>query len=156
MRKIIAACLLVFLFCGCSGEVKSRSEQELLDNYLTCHRNKDLEGCLNLFYREGTPPIVLSSVRKMTKQNFDYTITSAEITEIPPEKLERITAGYPYNGKVLIPNLKPLKQIVFKYDLAGQPEDHQARGSSIMIGKEGEYYYLVLSKEKPDEPMVVK
>ena len=156
MKKIVAACLLAFLFLGCSGEVKSRSEKELLDHYLTFHREKNLEGAMKLYYQKDTPPPVLAAVRKMTKKNFDYTVTDAEITDIPQEKLEKIEAGYPFNGKLLVPNLKPLKQMVLKYDLAGQPKEHQARGSSIMIGKEGDFYYFVLSREKPQEELKVK
>jgi hypothetical protein len=156
MKKIIAVCLLAFLFWGCSGEVKSRSEKELLDHYLTFHREKNLEGAMRLYYQKGTPPQVLSTVRKMTKKNFDYTVTSAEITDIPPEKLAKVEDGYPFDGKLLVPNLKPLKQMALKYDLAAQPKDHQARGSSIMIGKDGDFYYFVLSREKPQKELKVK
>ncbi len=156
MRKFYILGLTILLFCGCSGQVKSHSAQELLDHYLTYQRNKDLEGIMSLFYKKDTPPYVLDAVRRSAKKNLEFTITSAEIAEIPAEKRSNIMAGYSYNGKILVPNLEPIKQIVLKYDQAGQAKDHQASGSSIMFGKEGEFYYLILSKEKPEKPLVVK
>jgi hypothetical protein len=148
MRKIFILGLIALLFWGCSREVKSHSEQELLDNYLAFHQKQDLEGAMALFYQKDTPPFVLSSVRRLTEKNFKYKITSAEIAEIPSEKMAMVKAGYPYQGKVLIPNLEPLKQIVLKYDLTLQTTDKRAAGSSIMFGKVGDVYYFVLSKER--------
>ncbi len=157
MRKLLALALLGLFVWGCSsGEVKCRTEQELLNHYVTYQRHRNLEGIMRLFYQKDTPQFVLDSVRTVTMRNFNYKIDSAEVADIPPEKLEKMLAGFPYNGKLLVPNLKPLKQIVLKYDLSGQPAGHQARGSSIMLGKEGEYYYLVLSKIKPQPKVVVK
>jgi len=155
MRKFIILALAIILFCGCSRQVKSHSEQELLDNYLALHQKKDLEGIMGLFYQKDTPPYVLDAVRRSAKKNFQFTITSADITDIPAEKRATVMSGYPYNGKILVPNLEPIKQIVFKYDQTGQPEDHRASGSSIMFGKEGGLYYFVLSKLKEGK-MVVK
>lgn len=150
MRNFILLSLVALLVWGCSGEVKSRSEQELLRNYLALHRKKDLDGIMSLFYQKDTPSYVLASVRRMSQENFKFTIISSEISEIPSEKRAMIMAGYPYDGKTLIPNLTPLKQIVLKYDTAGQSSQRQAAGSSIMFGREGEMYYLVLSKVKTE------
>jgi len=148
MRKFFILNLIVFLLCGCSSQVKSHSPQELLDNYLALHRKKDLEGIMGLYYQKDTPTYVLQAVRRTMMKNFEFTISSAEIAEIPAEKRAMVMAGYPYNGKILVPNLEPIRQIVFKYDSTGQPEDRRASGSSIMFGKEGEFYYFVLSKVK--------
>lgn len=146
MRNFLILGLLIFLFWGCSSPVKCRSEQELMDNYLALHQKKDLEGLMSLFYQKDTPPFVLNAVRRAAKANFKFTITSAAIAEIPDEKRAMVMAGYPYNGKILVPNLAPIKQLVLTYDQSGQPEEHRASGSSIMFGREGEFYYFVLSK----------
>ena len=154
MRKIVVCFLLAFLFLGCSADTKNNTPQKLLDHYLTYHRNKDLEGVMSLFYQEGTPPTILATVRETMKKNFSFAITGAEVGEIPPDKMKMIRKGYFFNGRTLLPNLEPLKQAVLKYDLTGQPKDHQARGSFILIGKKGDTYYFLLSKEKK-EPLVV-
>lgn len=154
MRRIIFLIIFSLLLAGCSGEsrkessVKSRSEQELLASYLDYHRHKDLAGSLSLFYLQDTPPFVLDSVKQRLLKNFAFTITSAKIEEIPPDKLTKVMAGFPFNDKILVPNLQPLKQIAFQFDQTGQTEDMRAAGGSIMFGKIDNICYFVLSKEK--------
>jgi len=153
MRHILMITIFAFLFCGCSGDgnkgaIQSRSEQELLSSYLALHQKKDLAGILNLFFQKDTPPFVIDSVKKRTLKNFEYSITSAQIEEIPPEKLEKVMAGIPFNGKTLVPNLKPIKQIAFKFTQAGPSEELRAAGGSIMFGKVDNICYFVLSRDK--------
>lgn len=153
MRHLLMITICAVLFCACSGGgnkavVQSRSEQELLASYLDYHQKKDLAGILGLFFLKDTPPFVIDSVKKRTAKNFEFTISSAQIEAIPPDKLERVVAGFPFNGKTLVPNLQPLKQIVFKYAQTGQGEDQRAAGGSIMFGKIDNVCYFVLSKEK--------
>jgi len=153
MRKIMIYTVITLLFWGCSGggkkaAVQSRSEQELLASFLDYHKQKDLAGMLGLFYQKETPPFVIDSVKKRSQQNFAYTITTAQIEEIPPEKLAKFTAGMPFNGKTLIPNLTPLKQITFKFAQAGQSGATPAAGGAIMFGKVEQICYFILSKEQ--------
>lgn len=153
MRHILMITIFAFLLGSCSGggdkgAIQSRSEQELLSSYLALHQRKDLAGILGLFYQKDTPAFVIDSVKKRSLKNFEYTIASAQIEEIPPEKLEKLMAGVPFNGKTLVPNLKPIKQIAFKFAQAGQTEEMRAAGGSIMFGKIDNVCYFVLSKEK--------
>jgi hypothetical protein len=145
--------ICAFLLGSCSGggdktTTQSRSEQELLSSYLAYHQKKDLAGILGLFYLKDTPPFVIDSVKKRSLKNFEFTISSAQIEEIPPEKLKMVMAGFPFNGKTLVPNLTPIKQIAFKFAQAGQTQDLRAAGGSIMYGKIDDICYFVLSKEK--------
>lgn len=153
MRHLLLITIFAFLLASCSGgadktTIQSRSEQELLASYLALHQKKDLDGTLGLFYQKGTPPFVIDSVKQRSRKNFAYTITSAHIEEIPPEKLEKFMAGVPFNGKTLVPNLQPIKQITFKFEQAGQTEEMRAAGGSIMFGKIDNICYFILSKEK--------
>jgi hypothetical protein len=153
MRHILTFTIIACLFCGCSGggnkgAIQSRSEQELLASYLAFHQKKDLAGILSLFYLKDTPPFVIDSVKKRCIKNFAFTITSSRIEEIPPEKLKMLKAGLPFNGKTLVPNLEPIKQIAFEFAQTGQTEDMRAAGGSIMFGKIDNVCYFVLSKEK--------
>lgn len=148
MRRIIIALIIAFLFSGCTGSdtnaPKSRTEQELLASYLDLHQRKDLAGSLALFYQQGTPSFVIDMVKKRIQQNFAFPIASAQIEEIPPDKLAAALNGFPVNGKTLVPNLKPLKQITFTYQ---QNDKARAAGGSIMYGKIDNVCYFVLSKE---------
>lgn len=150
MRHILMITIVAFLFSGCSGgdqkPVTSRSEEELLSSYLAYHQKKDLDSILGLFYLKDTPPFVIDSVKKRTQKNFDYTIASAKIEEISPEKLRTIMAGLPFNGKTLIPNLTPTKQISIRYEQTGQSGEMRAAGATIMFGKIDNVCYFVLSK----------
>ena len=154
MRHILMITLVAFLLTACSGggdkkTVTSRSEQELLSSYLAYHQKKDLDGILSLFYRQDTPPFVIDSVKKRTQKNFDYTIASAKIEEISPEKLKTVMAGLPFNGKTLIPNLTPTKQISIRYEQTGQSGENgemRAAGATIMLGRIDNVCYFVLSK----------
>jgi hypothetical protein len=153
MRQIVILTICSLLFWGCSGEtpknaLRSRSEQELLASYLDYHQKKDLAGILGLFYLKDTPPFVIDSVKQRLLKNFELTLSSSRIEEIPPGKLARVMAGFPYNDKILVPNLQPLKQITFKYEPAGQNEELRTTGSSIMFGKIADVCYFTLSKEK--------
>lgn len=157
MRNIIIFSLIGLLFWGCSGgnkgAVRSRSEEELLASYLDYHKKKDLAGILGLFYQKDTPPFVIDSVKKRSQKNFAYTITSAQIEEIPPDKLAKFMAGMPYNGKTLIPNLTPVRQISFKFAQEGRGEELRAAGGTIMFGKVGNICYFILSKHKEAEAL---
>ncbi len=154
MRRIIVITIFALLFSGCSGGTDNktagpgRSEQELLASFLSLHQKKDLTGMMDLFYQKDTPQFVIDSVKKRCQTNFGYTITSAQIEEIPPGKLKLLMAGAPFNGKTLVPNLTPIKQIAFKFAQAGQTADMRAAGGSIMFGKIDSTCYFVLSKEK--------
>lgn len=153
MRQILVLTILALMFWGCSGgddksAIQSRSEQELLSSYLALHQKKDLPGLLDLFYRQDTPPYVIDSVKERIQKNFALTIASAKIEEIPPEKLEKVMAGFPSNGKTLVPNLKPLKQISLIFTTAGPSAEMRTAGGSIMFGKVDKICYFVLSKEK--------
>lgn len=154
MRHIIMIVIVALLLGGCSGggdnktAVQGRSEQELLASFLSLHQNKDLDGILGLFYQKDTPEFVIDSVKKRSQKNFEYTITAARIEEIPPEKLKLLMTGAPFNGKSLVPNLQPIKQIAFKFAQAGQTEKMRAAGGSIMFGKIDNVCYFVLSKLK--------
>ena len=154
MRTVIVITLLsLAMLAACSGgsertDGKDRSEQELLASYLDYHKNKDLAGVLGLFYLQETPQFVIDSVKQRTLQNFKFTITSARIEEIPPDKLARVLKGAPFNDTTLIPNLKPLKQITLTFDQAGQTGDMRAASSTIMFGQVDNVCYFILSKEK--------
>ncbi|NTV13027.1 MAG: hypothetical protein HGA96_03700 [Desulfobulbaceae bacterium] len=158
MRNLILFTLIGLLFWGCSGgekneSSKSRSEQELLASYLNYHKKKDLPGILGLFYQQDTPPFVLDSVKKRSRKNFDFAIASAQIEEIPPEKLAKVMAGVAFNGKTLIPNLTPVKQISVKFVPTGQGEEMRPVGASIMFGKVNDVCYFILSKHKVGGPV---
>lgn len=158
MRTLVIYTLITLLFWGCSGgkdkvAVQSRSEQELLASFLDYHQKKDLAGMLGLFYQQDTPQFVLDSVRKRSQQNFAHTITTAQIEEIPSEKLAKSMAGMPFNGKTLIPNLTPVKQISFKFAQTAQGEEMRAAGGSIMFGKVNNVCYFILSKPQADGPV---
>lgn len=153
VRHVLMITIFAFLLGGCSGgggkdAIQSRDDQELLSSYLAFHQKKDLAGTLGLFYQKDTPPFVIDSVKKRCQKNFEYTISSAQIEEIPPEKLETLMAGVPFNGKTMVPNLKPIKQISFKFAQSGQTAELRAAGGSIMFGKIDNTCYFVLSKEK--------
>lgn len=153
MRRIIVITIFALLFSGCSGggdksAIQGRSEQGLLASFLSLHQKKDLTGMMGLFYQKDTPQFVIDSVKKRCQTNFDYTITSAQIEGIPPGKLKMLMTGAPFNGKTLVPNLTPIKQIAFKFAQAGQTADMRAAGGSIMFGKIDNSCYFVLSKEK--------
>ncbi|HSH14099.1 MAG TPA: hypothetical protein VLA15_10125 [Desulfurivibrionaceae bacterium] len=153
MRQTLMLTILALLFWGCSGGGEkspspSRSEQELLSSYLALHQKKDLPGTIDLFYRQDTPTYVIDSVKERVQKNFALTIASAKIEEIPPEKLGKVMAGFPFNGKTLVPNLKPLKQISLIFTTAGPPAEKRTAGGSIMFGKVDNICYFVLSKEK--------
>lgn len=158
MRNLMIYTLIALLFWGCSGgekkaAISSRSEQELLASFLDYHQKKDLAGMLGLFYQQDTPQFVLDSVKKRSQQNFAYTITKSQIEEIPPEKLAKVMAGMPFNGKTLIPNLTPIKQISFKFAPTGQSEKAQPAGGTIMFGKVDNVCAFILSKEQAEGPV---
>jgi len=158
MRRIMIFTLVGLLFWGCSGggkkAVQNRSEQELLTSFLEYHKQKDLAGMLGLFYQKDTPQYVLDSVKKRSQQNFAFTITAAQIEEIPPDKLAKLMAGMPFNGKTLVPNLTPVKQITFKFAQGGQSTPMRAAGGTIMFGKVDNVCSFILSKEQAAGPVV--
>jgi len=148
------------LFWGCSGggnkaKIQSRSEQELLASFLDYHQKKDLDGMLGLFYQQDTPQFVLDSVKKRSRQNFNYAVAAAQIEEIPAEKLAKVMAGAPFNGKILVPNLTPIKQIAFKFTPTGNGQELRAIGGSIMFGKVDNICYFILSKVQADGPVKI-
>ena len=157
MRNIMIFTVIGLLFWGCSGgnkaAIQSRSEQELLASYLDYHKKKDLPGILGLFYQKDTPQFVLDSVKSRSQKNFAYTITAAQIEEIPPDKLAKFMAGMPFKDKTLIPNLTPVKQISFKFAQTGQGEEMRAAGGTIMFGKVDNVCYFILSKLKEAGPV---
>lgn len=157
MHKIIIYAVIGLLCWGCSGggnkeAMQSRSEQELLASYLDYHKKKDLPGILGLFYQKDTPQFVLDSVKNRLQKNFPYTITAAQIEEIPPDKLAKFMAGMPFNDKTLIPNLTPAKQISFKFAPTGQSQEMRAAGGTIMFGRVDNVCYFILSKQKEAGP----
>lgn len=158
MRNLVIITLIALLLTSCSGNREperlwSRSEQELLSRFLEYHRQKDLTGMLGLFYQRDTPPFVVDSVRQRSQKNFAYTITSSQIEAIPADKLAKIMAGFDFNGKTLVPNLTPLRQISFTFAQTDQKEARRAAGGSIMFGKVDNVCYFILSKEKPAGPV---
>lgn len=91
--------------------------------------------------------VCLNRIITLRQKNFDFTITSAEIVEIPTDEKNKMMAGFPYQGKTIVPNMEPLKQIEVEFDTSTQG-DAKVAGETIMIGKVGNANYFVLSKFK--------
>lgn len=147
MRNLIVSTMVACLLFGCGGQEKGRTEAELLAQYKAYHEQKNLEGTMSLFYQEGTPEFILTAHREERQKNFDFTITNAEIVEIPAGEKNEMMSGFPYQGKTLVPNLEPLKQIEVSFDTSTQG-DAKVTGETIMFGKVGNTHYFVLSKFK--------
>ena len=147
MRNLIVIAMVACLFCGCGGQKKGRTEAELLEQYKTHHEQKNLEGTMSLFYQEETPEFILTFTREERQKNFEFSITSAEIVEIPTDEKNKMMVGFPYQGKTIVPNIEPLKQVEVEFDTSTQGPS-KVTGETIMIGKVGNAHYFVLSKFK--------
>lgn len=148
-QSIVALTIVLTLASALIARAEGRSENELMELYKAYHAAKDLENMMGLFYTNGTPQSILEIHRKDREQNLALKITSAKIEPVPDDTKARDMKGYPYQGKTLVPNLEPIKQLVVTFDESSQG-DAKTTGETIMIGKNGDTHYFVMSKFKTE------
>ena len=104
--KYIGSGIVAWLLSVGLSFAQSSSPQELVDSFKSLHDNRDLENILILFETKDAAPIAVDSITEVLSHEFENnaTIDKVAIQEIDREQLEKMSNGYHYNGKLLVPN----------------------------------------------------
>ena len=147
--------LAILLFIGIAASAaiagESRTPEQLVTQYTNACAKGQLDQAFALFYQNGTPDFIVEFTKSDLQNDItNRVIVSAVIRDIPKEKKDKWVKGYPYQGKTLVPNLEPLKEMEVEFKgTDGKETDVDA--SQIMIGKVGKAHYFILSKVKETE-----
>jgi len=146
MKTIISSIIILALSTGLVfGQYDS--PQKLADSYQSLHASKDLEEITALFYSKDAAPIAVSSIREILISEFksDVTIDKIIVKEISEEERQRMTNGYPYKGKLLVPTINNLTHTM-ELKFATSDPDTFDQSAKIHFGRTDSGYMLTLSK----------
>ena len=140
---VIAGIIALLLPKRAAGETP-RTEAELVALYQKYAAAKDVAGIESLTCHDGVPADFIAAMREHMPELLAQKIQSVKIEPIPAEEKAEMMQGNVSEGKLYLPNLEPINQIVVTYE----PGDaDQMTQSFHRIGWKGKTCYIVGTKE---------
>lgn len=157
-RLLLALVLIVII--GATGYIFSRkdpsfhqnpsaSEQDAFDRafvdlLIKYYADKDLERLLSLYYFEGAPEDVRSSVTEELKRHLQLGIASIELTPIKDNSFDHLVSGFIDNdGRLMIGNGTPVKQLSIQFQTRILPDGTVPAPPVLPVGMiDGRYVIL--------------
>ena len=145
--KYIGSGIVAWLLSVVLAFAQSSSPQELVDSFKSLHDDKDLENILILFETKDAAPIAVDSITEVLSHEFENNaaIDKVAIQEIDREQLEKMSNGYHYNGKLLVPTVANLTHTM-KVTFSNHASKGIEQSSEVHFGKTDSGYMFTLSK----------
>jgi len=123
------------------------SPQELADNYKKFYDRKDIDKIVTLFYSKEAVPLSVSSITDLFKYDFETNVKIEKVivSKIDQVELEKMTNGYPYKGKLLVPTINNLTHTMKVFHLSADPNTTEL-STEIHIGKTEAGYLFTMTK----------
>ena len=138
LLKMVLAWCLYFWGAQCLSAAPIKSLEEFQTEFLTLQKAGNKEGLKKMEYLVDCPKFILEINEKSMEDLVKAKIVSSEIKDIPAAQLEQMKKGFPYQGKMIIPNLAPIKMFKLKFEAK-----EGVTGTTKFIGfHEGAYYFL--------------
>jgi hypothetical protein len=153
MRRILKSlCAVYFVSTMVSTAIgeESRTEVQVVNQFKAAHEEKDFRKIMALFYREGTPELVLKAQESSVAKALALTIKRVVVQPVPAEKKEKFMKGFAYQERVLVPNLDPSMEMVVEFETEDQGVA-RITSQTVMMGKQGDVYFFVMSKFNDEE-----
>ncbi len=146
MRHIIFSIIILFTSVTVVYG-QAESPQELADAYKELHDKEDISQIVALFYSKDAAPLAISSINNLLKFEFelDEKIDQVVVNEIDQGELEKMTNGYPYDGKLLVPTIDKLSHTMKVIFISNDPNTTES-SAEIHMGKTESGYLFTMTK----------
>jgi hypothetical protein len=145
--KYILSCITILLISTNVAFGQTKSPQELADTYKFFHDKKDLDQIVTLFYSEDAASLAVSSIKRLMTFEFENgeKIDTVVVNQIDQSELEKMTNGFPYKGKLLVPTIKHLTHTMKVLFISEDPNTTES-SAEIHIGKTDLGYFFTMTK----------
>jgi len=146
MKHIVLSIIILFISIT-TAYGQAESPQELANAYKELHDKKEINKIVALFYSKDAAPLAISSLNNLLKYEFEFgeKIDQVIVNEIDQSELDKMTNGYPYEGKLLVPTINKLTHTMKVVFISNDPNTTES-SAEVHMGKTELGYLFTMTK----------